>query len=103
VVIEPGEVAATGGDLGRLGQLAEVGGLARPVAAAEDEPRRVVGLQVVDQGGEEDRLPGPARPDDADPALDRLPAKRAHAATRPAPLTPALAWRLFLRQMSGYA
>ena len=54
-------------------QVAEVRGLAGPVAAAEDESRRVVKLEMVDQRGQKDRLPGPPWPDHADPALNRLP------------------------------
>src|SRR5205085_11676702 len=82
LVVEPRQVARAAGDFRRVGQLAEVGGLAGVVAATEDEPGRVVELQVVDEGREEDRLPGPARPDDADAALDRLPPERTHTNTR---------------------
>src|SRR5262245_2188364 len=82
LVVEPGELAAAVRDMGIVLQIAEVTGLTEPVAATEDESRRVVKLQAIDHGRQGDRLPGPARTDDADAAFNRFPPSRTHVASR---------------------
>ena len=77
-IVEPRQTAPAAGYPWVVVQVAEVESLARPVATAEREPGRVVILQVVDEGSEEDGLARPARADHADTALRRLPTECGH-------------------------
>ena len=55
--------------------------LARPMSPADDEPGRIVVLQVVDEGSKKNSLPRPAWANHADATLDHFEMKRTHAAT----------------------